>query len=283
MSAYIGYCRTHGAEHDDSFLPDDTFAPTDEYPAYLLYDGDDVVGAVGLMCTETYRFRGKARFTMLHCVEPSVERYKALLDAVRPHVAGLSSVFGFLPEAQQSVGEQWLALGFDVERYAFRLANHSQTAEPAVFPEGYEVMRLQPSDTTGIGELCDLWNRSYGTQPGFIGATPDWIRASFDGDEHVSGGCLLLKHGDVPVGTARVAQDTDDNSAAVEMLSVDSAYRGKGLGRLMLRSAVEVALRHELAPVYLSVNAANASAVGLYLSEGFVKEKVMVCYALVPG
>lgn len=64
------------------------------------------------------------------------------------------------------------------------------------------------------------------------------------------------------------------------MLSVHPEYRGQGLGRLMLRAALGVALRQDLSPVYLSVNAENDSAVGLYLSEGFVKDIAMVCYTL---
>jgi ribosomal protein S18 acetylase RimI-like enzyme len=67
------------------------------------------------------------------------------------------------------------------------------------------------------------------------------------------------------------------------MLSVIPDHRGRGLGRLMLRKAIAVALRNDLHPVYLSVNTRNDSAVRLYLSEGFTEMSVVVCYRLAFG
>lgn len=47
---------------------------------------------------------------------------------------------------------------------------------------------------------------------------------------------------------------------------------------LPLRQALGVARDHGLHPVYLGVSASNETAIQLYVSEGFRKKSVMVCY-----
>ena len=278
---YIRYCRSHGAEHDESYLPDEHFVPTEDFPAYLLMAGDDAVGAVGLMRTEPYRSKGKARLTILHSIDASTEAYALLLAAIRPHTEDLHSVYGFLPEAKTKVRQCWEDLDFDIERYAYLLAYRSQETPEVDIPEGFSLTGLSPDDESGVRELCDLWNSNYGDKPGFVGASPDRVLTWFGEDTNIPGGALLLRHGTVPAGTSYVSQDdAEPTSAEVSMLSVHPKYRGQGLGRLMLRKSVDVALGAGLSPVYLSVDAENDSAVGLYLSEGFVKEIAMVCYTL---
>jgi mycothiol synthase len=280
VAEFVRYCRRYGAEHDDSYLADDTFVPTDEYPAYLLLAEDDAVGAVGLMCTRQYRDKGKARLTIFHSAEQSPAAYASLLAAIRQHTDGLSSVYGFLPAAKTEARQCWEALGFVVERYVYWLAYHSREVSPAHVPEGYSLTALAQADKVGIRELCDLWNRNYGQQPGFVGGTPEFVTDLFGRKEYIPGGILLLRHGQTPVGTAIVSREEEPHSAGVGGLSIHPDYRRQGLGRLMLRKALEVALRNDLSPVYLSVNAENPSAVALYLSEGFTEDTVMACYTL---
>ena len=281
VADYIHYCRSHGAQHDESYLPDERFVPSEDFPAYLLMAGDDAVGAVGLMRTEPYRSKGKARLTILHSIDASTEAYGLLLAAIRPHTEDLHSVYGFLPEAKADVRQCWEDLDFAIERYAYLLAYRSQETPEYDTPEGFSLVGLSPDDETGVRELCDLWNRNYGHRPGFVGASPDRVLTWFEEETNIPGGALLLRQGIIPAGTSYVSQDdAEPTSAEISMLSVHPEYRGRGLGRLMLRKSVDVALRAGLSPVYLSVDAENDSAVGLYLSEGFVKDVAMVCYTL---
>jgi mycothiol synthase len=71
----------------------------------------------------------------------------------------------------------------------------------------------------------------------------------------------------------------DRNAAEIIALSIAREFRGKGLGRMLLRCAVRFAVSNRLQPVILSVNAENGSALGLYTSEGFVLVETGVCYA----
>lgn len=280
VTEYVRYCQRHGAEHDESFLPDATFLPTEEFPAYLLLKQDEVVGAAGLMRTPPYRDKGKARLTIFHAREATAAAYTQLLTAILPHTRDLRSIYGFLPEARTEARRQWEALGFAVERFVYLLAYRAQELRPAELPPDHDLLALTPADTAEIEQLCKLWNQNYRQQLGFMGATPEFIQEAFLSDENIPGGILLLHYGSEPVATIKVNRDNDPGEQAAEigMVSVAPAYRGRGLGRLMLRRALEIALRHNLSPVYLSVNAENRSAVALYLSEGFTEEKVMVCY-----
>ena len=159
---YIRYCRSHGAEHDESYLPDERFVPTEDFPAYLLMAGDDAVGAVGLMRTEPYRSKGKARLTILHSIDASTEAYALLLAAIRPHTEDLHSVYGFLPEAKAKVRQCWEDLDFEIERFAYLLAYRSQETPEVDIHEGFSLTGLSPDDESGVRELCDLWNANYG-------------------------------------------------------------------------------------------------------------------------
>jgi len=283
-SAYIDYCQRYGAEHDESYLPSEAFVPTEEYPAYLLTSGNEFVGAVGLMRTEPYTSKGKARLTILHALDSSREAYESLTTAIRRHTEDLNSIYGFLPTAGHETRRLWEQLGFVVERYAYLLAYRSKERPIFDVPEGYSLSGLSQDDEADVRDLCDLWNSNYGHQLGFVGVTPERMTTWLGEDENIPGGALLARHGDVPVGTAYVYRDdAEPTSAEVGMLSVHPDYRGQGLGRLMLRKAVNVARCHELSPVYLSVNAENESAVSLYLSEGFVEDTAMVCYTLAVG
>ena len=56
----------------------------------------------------------------------------------------------------------------------------------------------------------------------------------------------------------------------IEDVIVDSSFRGKGLGRALVRAAVDFAKKKEGLPtIYLTSNPSRISARSLYMSEGF--------------
>jgi ribosomal protein S18 acetylase RimI-like enzyme len=55
----------------------------------------------------------------------------------------------------------------------------------------------------------------------------------------------------------------------VENLAVDEAYRGRGIGRLLLREAENWARAEGMSEMWISAWDFNAPAAGLYRSEGF--------------
>ena len=65
----------------------------------------------------------------------------------------------------------------------------------------------------------------------------------------------------------------------VSALGIVTARQGQGLGRRLLRHAIDFAAQRGFRSVTLSVNAENELALRLYLAEGFTPIETMVCYA----
>lgn len=284
-AAFVDYCRAHGAEHDESFLPQADFVPTAEYPACLMLageSGDTIAGAASLLRTPGYVNMGIARFMILHALEPSRAAYAALLDALRPHLADLDYAFGFIPEDRTAVRAIWEGLGLRVERYAYVL-EHPGTPVPDVrLPEGYGLQYVHESDQEALATFCDLLNISFAGHPQRTDATPERLVRDIVGPYGLPDGLLLLWVDGQPVGTVSVERDDEPGAAAIGGVTVHPAYRGRGLGRLLIRQALNVAAAAGLRPVYLSVSANNEAAIRLYVGEGFVKKTVVVAYRWQP-
>ncbi len=284
-AAFVAYCRAHGAEHDESFLPQADFVPTVEYPGYLMFSGegdDAITGAACLLRTPGYVQVGIARFMILHALQPSRAAYAALLDALRPHLAGLDYAFGFIPEDLAAVRGIWEDLGLRVERYAYVLEHPGGPVQDVELPEGYGLQYVHESDQEALATFCDLLNISFAGQPQRADATPERLVREIVGPYGLPDGLLLLWVDGRPVGTASVERDDEPGAAAIGGVTVHPAYRGRGLGRLLIRQALKVAADAGLHPVYLSVSANNEAAIRLYVSEGFVKKTVMVAYRWQP-
>lgn len=72
------------------------------------------------------------------------------------------------------------------------------------------------------------------------------------------------------VATRRIA-----NRLEVIGIAVDPAHRREGLGRALLRTAVDAARERGLAVMTLHVSTANEAAVALYESEGFTAHRLL--------
>jgi mycothiol synthase len=277
----IRYCARHGPEHDDSFLPGRDFALSKEYPAYVLVKGKTASGAVILMRTKRYQNAGKGRFSVFHAMIGDRKAYRLLLTAIRPHFRGLRSVYLFLPGEKRKVRSIFEEMGFAVERFSCVLETRKRKTDDVQFPDGYLVRHLKKSDWEDVRRLAELVNRSFRGSAGHIDSTAKEVRAWFSEETHLDDGiCLLIKAG-VPVGTVRIARDSENPKAAeIGGLAVDPRFRRMGFGRMLLRYARNFAVTSGLSPVILSVNAENEKALTLYRSEGFRPVKTLVCYSM---
>src|SRR5262245_54231695 len=76
------------------------------------------------------------------------------------------------------------------------------------------------------------------------------------------------------------AAERDGWRLDITHLAVHPAHRGEGLGRALLRAALEAARRRRLRDVVLHVSTGNSRAIALYESEGFeVVQRVRGFYA----
>ncbi|MFN2281862.1 MAG: GNAT family N-acetyltransferase [Anaerolineales bacterium] len=279
------YCAQYGVEHDGSFQPGRDFGISAEHPSYLLTEGSQVTGAVSLMRTERFLNVGKARFSIFHTRTEDLQSYAALLDAIRPHIEDLKSVFLFIPEDKRKIAGILESLGFEVERYSFILEHRGTTLPDPVFPEGICVYQLTPDDLEGLRQFAYCINEEFKDLAGHTPSSAEFIQTFFDDVGYIAGGLCLLKKGDEPIGTIGLMHDVE-NMAAGEILAfgILERYRGLGLGRNLLRYGYNFLLNQGLAPVILSVNGENHAAIKLYESEGFQLTESVVCYSLAcPG
>ncbi|MTE18732.1 GNAT family N-acetyltransferase [Streptomyces sp. TRM43335] len=90
---------------------------------------------------------------------------------------------------------------------------------------------------------------------------------------------LVAELGGVLVGYVKVARPTalvcNAHVRRIQGLAVDGRARGRGVGRALLRAAMDEARRQGAARITLRVLGHNAPARALYESEGFVVEGVL--------
>jgi mycothiol synthase len=280
LARFIRYATDHGSEHDDSYLPGPGFTPSPGFPSYILLQDDAVIGAASLMRTPRYVEAGRSRFSIFHSIEPSLQTYSLLFNAIRRHFDGLRSVYLFIPEARRTSAEAVRRLGFAVERYSFVMVLKEPKPAGLVVPEGFSLRSIRPQDGSSFRLFADAINANFDGMAGHLPMPPDGLRDWFSEEAYLEDGIALLMQRDRPVGTVCVMREFEDRNAGdISALSVGKENRRQGLGRLLLRHAVCSAVWRGLRPVYLSLNAENDAALQLYRSEGFVVMDTVVCYS----
>jgi len=279
FNEFIEYCNKYGSEHDDSFLPDEKFIANDDNPTYLLLsDEGKIIGVVSVILTSAFRAAGKARFRIFHSVINDMEVYEMLLNAVKDHLTNCETAYLFLPKDKFETGEILKTLGFKITRYSYYMQRYQKKPIKASFPGD---IQLRPFKE-GIDEVvwCDIINECFANLAGHVHCTPDTVRDRLHDDELIKGGMMILWDKDKAIGTLSVGIDESDGIkfAFISSVAILPEYRGKKLGRNLIRAAIEFGWENGYENTSLSVNAENLNAEKLYLSEGFVEKAVMVCY-----
>ena len=281
INRLILYAREFGSEHDSSYLPGRDFELSEQYPSYLLLENGDVVGAVSLMRTERFLSVGKGRFSIFHARNMDLLAYQKLLEAIRPHMDDLQSVYMFIPEKNEVSAGILSKLGFEVERYSFILERNEPALAEPVFPEGVMVHALDPTDQDGISQFVDCLNAEFKDLAGHTTNTVEDFQSWFKDQSYLEGGLCLLKKGQDPIGTIALMRDLDDmNAGEILAVGIMEDYRGQNLGRNLLRYGINFLAGKKLSPIILSVNGGNHGAIKLYKAEGFTLTESVVCYSL---
>lgn len=66
-------------------------------------------------------------------------------------------------------------------------------------------------------------------------------------------------------------EDIAENALEIERIYVDSAFKGQGLGKLLMEKAFEIANEKKRTTVWLGVWEKNLPAIGFYQKQGFKK------------
>ncbi|HEX2755822.1 MAG TPA: GNAT family N-acetyltransferase [Candidatus Limnocylindrales bacterium] len=189
----------------------------------------------------------------------------------RPAAAGFIAALGFVRRSSL-----WL----------FELAPDAAVPAPA-FPADVRVRTYRDGD---LARFVEVANASFADHPSPVLFTERGVGhvhglSDFDPDA-----ILLVFASDDPdraIGWAKAEYELVDGTAErrgfVSFVGIVPAWRGRGLGRALLRWAIERCRAAGARTIELSVEAANDRALGLYRSTGFTAEVEWPHYALATG
>lgn len=122
-----------------------------------------------------------------------------------------------------------------------------------------EAVRLRPAEADDLDQIAQVEADSFG-QP--------WRRETFEALLGRPSVDIVVAESDGRVAGYAVVRSTVGESELAN-LAVSPARRGRGLGRALLREAVDAARNRGATWVFLAVRASNDEAAKLYLHFGF--------------
>ncbi|MCJ7625846.1 MAG: hypothetical protein MUO76_20330 [Anaerolineaceae bacterium] len=233
---FIEYCASHGAEHDESYLPGDDFIPSPNQPSYVLMDGGSVVGAVSLIRTQSYLDARKGRFSIFHSLVPSVPHYSRLYRAICRHFDRLDKVYLFIPRDKQQVTVILAELGFRSERLSFVLNLPRVQERQLELQDGFNISPVLKEDRAGIEAFVEVMNLNFWSPSGNIEVTADQVKGWFAEDTYIENGVILLYHGEIPIGTGCLFQDDDSDAGVVEYFERQGRFQRQGIGETIAKA-----------------------------------------------
>ena len=285
---FLAYCGIHGEEHDESYIPGADWKFGQDFPSFALLDAEGSVrGVAAGMLGPAFRAARRARVAMLHVLFGSADDYRALVGALTASIrSAADELYLFIPENLTGLREILNGAGFSFERTVYLMRAELvppiqqilPEKVPASFPQGYMLSRVNARDRTAQSDFIAARNRNFKELKGSSDQRVEDLATFIDSAAYIEGGLVrLLSPGGETCGTLRVERDEDDGSAFIGTISVDREHRGKGLARGLIRTALSIARVAGFKEAFLSVNADNATALGLYLREGFSVVKAMSC------
>jgi len=280
---FVEYCRKHRMEVDDSFLYEDElkgFEPNADNPTYILTNQEGkIIGAASLIMDEYNRRGNRARFRIFHSEIADASYYKQLMQALLQHTEGLEKVYIFIPLQNKPLMELTEKVDFSVERYAFLLVRENFDVPEWGLPEGYSIQSFRPGEDERI--WSEVRNAGFAKLKGNeTPVTKEMVTKMISNNDYIEGGMKILFHKEKPVGVVRGAADEYENAPIMNIgpLAILPEYQGKGLGRLLLRAALQFAKEKSYKKTILSVNGENERAQALYIKEGFKQVEGVACY-----
>ena len=252
-----------GAPEHDADEVRETFGPEDGWDgrSRLLFDGERLVAAAWYWSGET---------TLL--VDPEIDPAPSYAELIRwlaeRHVP-LDAL-----AADTALLDTLRAAGWVHERSSFELIRAVSAewspAEPS-WPEGVTITDLAGADLAAVHRLIYV-DAGWADVPGHPDRPFEQWREIFVTDKEAPEQQVLAWRGDRLVG-ASMGRIFSDGAGWVAQLAVARAERGRGLGRALLLESLRRRVAAGAVLLGLSVEAANRSAIGLYLDVGLTVDR----------
>lgn len=279
---FIAFCLKHRNKVDDSFLYDkdlENFTPDEENPTYIVKKDGNIIAAASLILDDYHKRGRSGRFRIFYSEDNNPNTYSILLSEAIKYRREINKVFLFVPLTNSELSDNIKSIHFAVDRYVYLLIREITGPQVIDLPDGYSVREFQPDKEEE--DWCYIRNTAFSNLKGnSTPITPEMVRKQVGSPEYLEGGLLFLMHNSNPVGIIRGANDDYEGEPAMNIgpLAILPAYQGKGLGRQLLRAALDFAQKMNYKKAVLCVNADNERAKELYLKEGFVQVEGVIAY-----
>ncbi len=283
VKEFVKFCKAHRKDVDDSYLYDEdleNFNPDDDNPTHVVIDENGkIIAAASLILNDYNRRARKGRFRILYSEIDSTDIYDMLLKAILSYTECLDMIYVFISTINKKQINQIINLKFNVYRYSLILTREVTEWLEYNLPQDYNIKPFKNGDE----EIwCNIRNLSFQNLLGSeTPIAPDAVSDMMNNiEENIEGGSLILYHGDKPVGIVRGTKNELDGNPIMDIgpLAIIPEYQGKGLGRCMLRAAINFAKSKNYKLVDLCVNSENENAKKLYIQEGFKQFEEVICY-----
>lgn len=285
LKDFLSYCRAYRFEHDESYLCEtelSNFVVGDVNPTHLLFNEKEQlkgVISVKLMPYDGNKLRGRIRIMHVKGTGKHVlKAYQELVTALVKELQEVDHLFCFLPEDKETLVDDLIEFGFEVDRYPCLFVRENEPVEAPDFPKG-----IYPREFVyGQDEAIWLEIRNCVMQQ-VLGSEPpetlEVFREFLEEEGEIPGGMQLLYDEDRPIGCARLVKEVEDDIPYVfiDTIGIIPEYQGLGLGRAFLRHCLLFGQQRGMTHAMLSVNAENKRATQLYLDESFYLAEIMTC------
>lgn len=258
---HIGFCGTAASDILQDFQED--FITGEQTALVAHYEQDQLVGLIGLdMDDDLAEVWGP--FHLHHSVSESL----ALFEFTRNEFSEVQTYLFFLhadnAAQQQAVTE--IGAEFKGKHLYYVLPRESVYAPSANLIQVFQETDKEALEGMHASAFPDTY---YDTQTLIErSASPDHL-------------LLMAKLNGASIGYAYIEKAPDEQSAHLEYIALDAAYRGKGLGKRWLQSVLsETFADDRIQQVTLTVSIDNEAANPLYEKVGFQKDKELWFYKL---
>ncbi len=262
------YCWLYASDIDQSFYPlTEDFEIKQTRPGFLLYENDEVMGAVCLILDDSFTHQGKGRLMIFHSRIKEVDVYSDLLKKVLPlaEEKEIDLFFAFLPEKKPIERYLYKGSGFKKSRTAIHLKRELKRSPSITLPEGFSFRHFKPSND--MDTWCSIINTAYREVPGHIPYTPGMVEEDIETDSTFPGSARFLTCKGKPVGLLYCSLEASDE-LWISQLAVLPDFRKRGLGKILLRKCLQYAWEFN-ADCAFTLNAENIAGFKLFKSEGF--------------
>ncbi|MBU0954136.1 MAG: GNAT family N-acetyltransferase [Spirochaetes bacterium] len=271
LEAVRDYLRMHKFTHDESLLSEtdiSAFSQTSDWCVCLISPESAIQGIFCIPRKNLYRVR------MFHAASGAAEDYRkmhrAMQELLRSENQDSFHAGLFIPDRLQETIAIWEALGCGTERYVYVCERPARppTQQPELSP-GFSIRPL--CGQADLEVWANIRNSAFRNLKGFIEHAPAWFGEMLDEPGVLTDATLILEHGTTAIGIIKAERDDqpDGPSAFIGPVAVLPDWQGKGLGRQLLRTILQVIQQHYGWKSALCVNAENRDALRLYLQEGF--------------